>query len=97
MPDRDAAQPEDHKASEYAHPPEDLARPGQEGENDMTEQDGNADEGADPSEEIRRQNSGETTTADLTDDPAPDDPHKAEKLARAGRDGFDPNADSEGG
>jgi hypothetical protein len=28
----------------------------------------NADEGADPSEDIREQNPGETTTADLTDE-----------------------------
>jgi hypothetical protein len=45
----------------------------------------NADEGADPSEDIRRQNPGERTTPDLADQVGADDPHKAEKLTTAGR------------
>jgi hypothetical protein len=38
----------------------------------------NTDEGADPSGDIRQQNPGGTTTADLVD---ADDPEKAQKLA----------------
>jgi hypothetical protein len=38
----------------------------------------NADEGADPSDDIRKQNPGETTTADLAEKPD-DDPSRANK------------------
>lgn len=38
----------------------------------------NADEGADPSDDIRKQNPGETTTADLAEEPD-DDPSGANK------------------
>jgi hypothetical protein len=38
----------------------------------------NADEGADPSDDIRKQNPGETTTADLAEEPE-DDPAHANK------------------
>ena len=55
----------------------------------------NADEGADPSEDIRRQNPGERTTADLADQVGADDPHKAEKLTTAGRPEMDPDDASE--
>jgi hypothetical protein len=51
----------------------------------------NAGEGADPSEDIRKQNPGETTTADLAERTDADDPHLAEKLTKAGRPDFDPN------
>ena len=40
----------------------------------------NANEGADPSEDVRKQNPGETTTADLTDpDRADDDQGEASR------------------
>jgi hypothetical protein len=51
----------------------------------------NANEGADPSDEIRRANPGEITTADMAEGVQPDDPYKTEKLAKAGRVGFDPD------
>lgn len=38
----------------------------------------NADESADPSDDIRKQNPGETTTADLAEEPG-DDPSRANK------------------
>jgi hypothetical protein len=41
----------------------------------------NADEGADPSDDIRKQNPGETTTADLAEEPE-DDPAHADKPER---------------
>jgi hypothetical protein len=51
----------------------------------------NATEGADPASDIRQQNPGETTTADLADKVDRGDPHKAEKLTKAGRPDFDPD------
>jgi hypothetical protein len=60
------------------------------------------DEGADPTCDIRKQNQGEATGPDVGDavahdggrpqDVRSDDPHKVEKLAKAGRDDLDPNA-----
>jgi hypothetical protein len=41
----------------------------------------NADEGADPSGDIRKQNPGETTTADLAEEPGAD-PSQANKPER---------------
>ncbi|WP_260596627.1 hypothetical protein [Sphingomonas endolithica] len=41
------------------------------------------DEGADPSSDIQKQNPDEKTTADIV---GKDDPNKAEKLTKAGRD-----------
>ena len=49
----------------------------------------NSEEGADPSEDIKKQNPQRTTTADQV---AGDDPHKVEKLAKAGRPDTDPDA-----
>ncbi|WP_260597177.1 hypothetical protein [Sphingomonas endolithica] len=49
----------------------------------MTEDQANVDEGAGPEKDLKGQNPGETTTADLTD---ANEPHKAEKLTKAGRD-----------
>lgn len=43
----------------------------------------NADEGADPSADLKKENPGGTTTADLV---SGDDPHEAQKLTEAGRD-----------
>jgi hypothetical protein len=70
------------------------------GASNMANQSVNANEGADPSEDIRKQNPGETTTADLADRPEADrtnkdDPHKVEKLAKAGRPDFDPDDGSD--
>jgi len=53
------------------------------------------DEGADPLPDIRKQNPGQKTSADLAAELAPDDPHKVEKLAKAGRHDFDPDAGSD--
>lgn len=53
------------------------------------------DEGADPISDIRKQNPGEKTSADLADELDPNDPHKVEKLTKAGRPDFDPNAGSD--
>lgn len=53
------------------------------------------DEGADPTSDIRKQNPGEKTSADLADELDPDDPHKVEKLTKAGRPDFDPNSGSD--
>jgi hypothetical protein len=53
----------------------------------MTDDQANGNEGANPENDLKRQNPGETTTADLTD---ANDPHKAEKLTKAGRD-IDPD------
>ena len=50
------------------------------------------DEGADPSTDIRKQNPGETTTADKV---GSNDPHKAEKLAQAGDPDKDPDEGSD--
>jgi hypothetical protein len=50
----------------------------------------NSNEGADPSADLKKENPGETTTADLI---SGDDPHKAQKLAEAGRD-IDPDEGS---
>jgi hypothetical protein len=55
----------------------------------------NAAEGADPSGDIRAQNPGQTTTADLADRVDADDPDKAEKLTKAGRPDFDPDESPE--
>jgi hypothetical protein len=76
----------------------------------MSEQ-ANADEGADPSADIKKQNSGETTLADIRNDGAAqragsgdDDTRsegqgseasKTQDLAKAGRDDFDPNESQE--
>jgi hypothetical protein len=61
---------------------------------DMADDDqtANADEGADPSEDIQKQNRGETTTADQV---SANDPHKVEKLAKAGEPQIDPDAGSD--
>jgi hypothetical protein len=60
----------------------------------------NADEGADPTNDIKKQNPEGTTTGDLAGqftakDVDEDDPHKVEKLTKAGRDDFDPGAGQE--
>ena len=57
----------------------------------MPDDQANADEGASPEKDLRAQNLGETTTADQVN---ADDPHKAEKLAKAGRK-TDPNDGAE--
>ena len=49
----------------------------------MTGEQANSNEGAGPEADIQAQNPGATTTADLV---KKDDPHKAEKLTKAGRD-----------
>ncbi|MEG3178257.1 hypothetical protein U1872_18595 [Sphingomonas sp. RB3P16] len=49
------------------------------------------DEGADPSSDLKAQNPGETTIADQV---SQDDPKKAEKLTKAGRD-IDPDEGSD--
>lgn len=51
----------------------------------------NANQGADPSDDIRKQNPGETTTANMIDG---EDPHKVEKLAKAGEPAVDPNTEN---
>jgi hypothetical protein len=60
------------------------------------------DEGSSPVDDIKKQNPGATTTGDQTgeanDDAsgeASDDPHKVEKLTKAGRDDVDPDDGSE--
>jgi hypothetical protein len=85
----------DHRPNQYSHPARDVRQARRTGGSDMDDQPANAAEGADPSGEIRRQNPGETTTADLADKTAEDDPHKAEKLTKAGRDDFDPDSGSD--
>ncbi|MGP7794780.1 hypothetical protein [Sphingomonas sp. CLY1604] len=74
----------------------------------MTDDRANADEGSDPTGDIKRQNPGETTTGDITgggedragagegpdaDDSAGD--HTTQDAAKAGRRDFDPNAGQE--
>jgi len=58
----------------------------------------NAEEGADPSADIKAQNPGGTTTADLatraTGEGTDSAPAKAEDLAKAGREDFDPNEEN---
>lgn len=75
----------------------------------MPDDQANANEGANPSDDIKKQNPGGTTTAGLTgghDDPdragageGPDagenDDIKTQDLAKAGRPYFDPNAGQE--
>lgn len=73
----------------------------------MTDDRANADEGSDPSGDIKRQNPGGTTTGDITgggDDRAgagegsdADDRSdgKTQEAAKAGRSDFDPNAGQE--
>jgi len=75
----------------------------------MPDDQANANEGADPSDDIKKQNPSGTTTADLTgrhDDPnragageGPDagenDDTKTQDLAKAGRADFDPDAGQE--
>jgi hypothetical protein len=51
----------------------------------------NADEGADPSQDLKRQNPGGTTTEDLTEG----EDTKTQDLTKAGRDDMDPNAGEE--
>lgn len=53
------------------------------------------DEGADPQKDIRAQNPGEQTSEDIAKDSKPDDPHKVEKLAKAGDPDRDPDAGSD--
>jgi len=60
----------------------------------MTDDRSNADEGADPSSDIKKQNPGETTTSDLVDR-GREDTGKTEKVTKAGREDFDPNAGQE--
>jgi len=60
----------------------------------MSDDRANADEGADPSKDIDKQNPGQTTTDDLTDDEDTSDT-KTQDLAKAGRTDFDPNAGQE--
>ena len=52
----------------------------------------NAREGADPSQDLKDQNPGETTTADLAD--GKESKTKVEDIAKAGREDFDPNEES---
>lgn len=52
----------------------------------------NADEGADPADDIKKQNPGERTSADAID---PDDPHKVEKLSKLGHAGDEAAAGAE--
>lgn len=54
----------------------------------------NASEGADPANDIKQQNPGATTTADLAG--KGDDKNKVQDLAKAGREDFDPNEESPG-
>lgn len=49
------------------------------------------DEEPDRTDDITRQNAVKTTTAD---DPSSDDPHKVEKLAKAGEPAVDPNMEN---
>ena len=51
------------------------------------------DEGADPSDDIRKQNPGETTTPDLAEGEGEGET-KVQDLAKAGREHFDPNEES---
>lgn len=55
----------------------------------------NANEGADPSDDIRKQNPGATTTPDLAEGKGQGDT-KVQDLAKAGRKDFDPNRESPG-
>ena len=51
---------------------------------------GGGDEGADPSEDLKKQNPDETTTPDLAETERGGD-SKVQDLAKAGRRDFDPN------
>ena len=53
----------------------------------------NANEGADPSDDIRKQNPGGTTTEDLADGEGKGET-KVQDLAKAGRKDFDANIES---
>lgn len=63
----------------------------------------NSNEGSNPTDDIKAQNPGATTTADLTsggegsdaDQVSDDDPDKVQKLTKAGRGEMDPNASAE--
>jgi hypothetical protein len=61
-------------------------------QNSNNRDDPNAREGADPSQEIKDQNPGETTTADLAE--GEESKSKVEDVAKAGRKDFDPNTES---
>lgn len=54
----------------------------------------NANEGADPTHDIKVQNPGETVTGD--DEPEEPDETKVQDLAKAGRQDFDPNVENPG-
>lgn len=53
-------------------------------------QDDNSNEGADPTDDIKKQNPGKGGDGKKADEDHSD--HKTQDLARAGRPGFDPNA-----
>jgi len=53
----------------------------------------NANEGADPSDDIRKQNPGGTTSADPAEGEGKGET-KVQDLAKAGRTDFDPNIES---
>jgi hypothetical protein len=54
------------------------------------------DEGADPTNDIKKQNSGEATSpAEAGKKGTSEDPEKVEDLAKAGRADFDPDAGSD--
>jgi len=55
----------------------------------------NSNEGADPTDDIRKQNPGEVTSADLGSQGDDKNPNKTQDLTRAGRDYLDPNEGSE--
>ncbi len=55
----------------------------------------NSNEGADPSDDIKKQNPGQTTTSDLASKVDDDSSTKVQDLVKAGRKDFDPNASQE--
>ena len=59
----------------------------------MSDIEPNSDEGANPADDIKKQNPEGTTTGDQTGETGGD--HKVEDLARAGRDDMDTDADAE--
>lgn len=59
----------------------------------MSDNEPNSDEGANPAEDIKKQNPNGTTTGDQTGEARSD--HKLEKLAKAGRDNMDTDEGAE--
>jgi hypothetical protein len=59
----------------------------------MSDSEPNSEEGASPSEDIKKQNPTGTTTGDQTGETGGD--HKVEDLAKAGRDDMDTDEDAE--